>query len=71
MPNKVKDLLEAERNKAERRYKRLMDSVMRWVRNQLRGARSYQDIQRILKDLINSKLSGDSKLLKSKWQMDN
>lgn len=57
MPNNIpRTLLEAERVKAERRYKRLLDSVMRWIRNQLKHAKSYNDIKRILTNLTNSKL---------------
>lgn len=57
MPNNTtKTLLESERRKAERRYKRLMDSVMRWIRNQIKNAKSPSDIKRILTNLINSKL---------------
>lgn len=57
MPNNLtRTLIEAERVKAERRYKRLLDSVMRYIRTRLKKAQSLSDIKRILDNLANSKM---------------
>lgn len=47
-------LFEAERIKTEKRYKRMLDALMKKIREGLKGAKSLGDIKRVLSDIASS-----------------